>query len=165
MVLPETGGGMLTVRIAREEDAQVIYDLIYELAEYEKLTDQVTATPEILRASLFERNEAEVLLGEYGNKTVGYALFFHSFSTFKGRATMYLEDLYVKPEYRSMGFGKALLRQVAAAAVSRGCERLDWACLEWNAPSRAFYESLGAQCMADWLIYRLEGNALKGFSE
>ena len=150
----------LTFRFAEEADTPLILRFIRELADYERLLDQVVADEATLRDQLFRQRRAEVLLAEAAGETVGFALFFHNFSTFLGRAGLYLEDLYVRPEHRGKGYGRALFRQLAAVAVERGCGRLEWWCLDWNAPSIGFYRSLGAEAMEDWTVYRLTGDAL-----
>ena len=134
----------MTIRSATEKDCALILRFIRQLAEYEKMADQVTATEDLLREWIFEKKKAEALFVCDGGREVGFALFFHNFSTFLGRAGIYLEDLFVLPEYRGRGFGKALFRALAKIAAERGCGRLEWACLDWNAPSIAFYRSLGA---------------------
>ena len=133
-------------RFANEEDCGLILSFIKQLAAYEKLSNQVVATEELLREWIFEKKKAEVLFACEGEKEVGFALFFHNFSTFLGRAGIYLEDLFVLPEYRGKGYGKALLKKLAQITVERGCGRLEWACLDWNQPSIDFYRSL-AQCL------------------
>lgn len=145
---------------ATEQDVPVILDLILGLAEYEHMTDQVVATEELLQTWLFDKQKAEVLLARAAGEVVGFALFFHNFSTFLGRAGIYLEDLFVRPQARGNGYGKALLQKLAAIAVERGCGRLEWSCLDWNQPSIDFYLSRGAQPMTDWTTYRLTGNTL-----
>ena len=124
------------------------------------MSDQVVATEELLREWIFEKRKAEVLFVCEDNKEVGFALFFHNFSTFLGRAGIYLEDLFVLPEYRNKGYGKALLKKLAQITVERGCGRLEWACLDWNEPSIKFYKSLGAAVMDEWTTYRLTGDTL-----
>ena len=151
----------LTFRYAHEEDCALILRFIRALAEYEKMSDEVVATEALLREWIFDKKKAEVLFICEEEKEVGFALFFHNFSTFLGRAGIYLEDLYVLPEYRGKGYGKALLNQLARIAVERGCGRLEWWCLDWNRPSIDFYLSLGAEPMADWTVYRLTGETLK----
>jgi GNAT superfamily N-acetyltransferase len=151
----------LEIRAATEDDVPLILSLIKELAEYERLSHEVVATEELLRDSLFgERPVAEVLIGHLGDEPVGFALFFHNFSTFLGRPGIYLEDLYVRPQYRGTGFGKALLARLAKLARERGCGRLEWWVLDWNEPAIRFYKSLGAVPMEDWTVYRLTGKAL-----
>ena len=135
---------MVTFRFAQPEDAALILRFIRGLAEYEKMTDEVVATEELLREWIFEKGKAEVLFAVADGTEVGFALFFHNFSTFLGRAGIYLEDLFVLPEHRGHGYGKALLKRLAAITVERGCGRLEWSCLDWNAPSIAFYKFMGA---------------------
>lgn len=150
----------LEFRWAEEKDAALILHFIRALAAYEKLSDQVVATEELLREWIFEKKKAEVLFPLEDGKEVGFALFFHNFSTFLGRAGMYLEDLYISPEYRGKGYGKATLQKLAQIAVERGCGRLEWSCLDWNKPSIDFYLSLGAVPMEEWTVYRLTGETL-----
>ena len=147
-------------RFATESDAKLILQFIRELAEYEKMLDEVVATEELLREWIFEKQKAEVIFAVVNGQEVGFALFFHNFSTFLGRAGIYLEDLYVKPEYRGNGYGKGLLKELARIAVKRGCGRLEWWCLDWNRPSIDFYLSLGAEPMKDWTVYRITGKTL-----
>lgn len=151
----------LTFRFAEEADTSLILRFIRELAEYEHLLDQVVTDEETLRDQLFQKHRAEVLFALEEGEEIGFALFFHNFSTFLGRAGLYLEDLYVRPEYRGRGYGKALFQQLAAIAAERGCGRLEWWCLDWNTPSIGFYKSLGAEAMEDWTVYRLSGQALR----
>ncbi len=148
------------IRQAIPEDAGLILQFVRALAEYEKLADQVFATEEILREWIFEKQRAEVLIGELNGRPVGFMLFFYNFSTFLGRAGIYLEDLYVRPEARGKGLGKEMLRLLSALAVERGCGRLEWSCLDWNEPSIRFYRSLGAKPVSGWTVYRLSGEAL-----
>ena len=155
----------LTFRMARPGDEGAVLDIIRALARYEHLEDQVIATEDLLREWLFEKEKAEVLLAEAEGKIVGSALFFHSFSTFLGRAGIYLEDLFVYPEYRGRGYGRALLKKLAAVTLERDCGRLEWACLDWNEPSIAFYKSMGAAPMEDWTTYRLSGETLRRAAE
>ena len=147
-------------RFANENDCRLILKFIRSLAKYEKMEDDVVATEALLREQLFEKKKAEVLFVMDEDKEVGFALFFHNFSTFLGRAGIYLEDLYVRPAYRGRGYGKALLRELAHIAVNRGCGRLEWACLDWNQPSIDFYKSLGAAPMDEWTVYRAAGDTL-----
>lgn len=156
---------MLTIRTARPEDVPTLLGFIRALADYEHMTDDVVATEALLRAWIFEKGCAEALLAEDGGEAVGFALFFHNFSTFLGRAGIYLEDLFVPPAYRGRGYGKALLKRLAAIAVERGCGRLEWSCLDWNAPSIAFYRSMGAQPMEGWTVYRLTGETLQSAAQ
>lgn len=152
----------LTFRMAVPGDEHTILDIILELARYEKLEHEVVATPELLREWLFEKEKAEVLLAEVDGIVVGSALFFHNFSTFLGRAGIYLEDLFVRPEYRGRGYGKALLQKLASITVERGCGRLEWSCLDWNQPSIDFYtKRMHAVPMDGWTVYRLTGETLK----
>lgn len=155
----------LTFRSAKREDIALILDFIKALAKYEKMSDEVVATEEILEEWLFDKQKAEVLFAVVAGKEVGFALFFHNFSTFLGRAGIYLEDLYVHEEYRGAGYGKAILKELARIAVERGCGRLEWACLNWNQPSIDFYLSLGAVPMKDWTVYRVTGDTLKSMGE
>ena len=152
------------IRFAEEKDTALILDFIKGLAEYEKMSDQVVATEELLTEWIFEKKKAEVIFAVEDGKEVGFALFFHNFSTFLGRAGIYLEDLFVKPEYRGHGHGKALIRELARITVERGCGRLEWCCLDWNKPSIDFYLSLGAQPMDEWTVYRLTGEKLEKFA-
>ena len=153
------------IRFATEEDAGLILDFIKDLAEYEKMSDQVVADEALLREWIFEKKKAEVLFALEDGKEVGFALFFHNFSTFLGRAGIYLEDLYVKTDYRGHGHGKALIKKLAAVACERGCGRLEWSCLDWNKPSIDFYLSLGAQQMSEWTVYRFEGEKLAALAQ
>ena len=150
----------LAFRWAEEKDAALILRFIRALAAYEKLSDQVVATEELLREWIFEKKKAEVFFPLENGEEVGFALFFHNFSTFLGRAGLYLEDLYISPEYRGKGYGKATLQKLAQIAVERGCGRLEWSCLDWNQPSIDFYLSLGAVPMEEWTVYRLTGDTL-----
>lgn len=152
-------------RFAEPEDCALILEFIKGLAEYEKMLDQVVATEDLLREWIFEKKKAEVLFVCEDEKEVGFALFFHNFSTFLGRAGIYLEDLFVLPEYRKRGYGKALLQQLAKIALERGCGRLEWWCLDWNKPSIEFYLSLDAEPMDEWTVYRLTGDTLRKLAE
>ena len=149
------------IRFADEQDAALILDFIKSLAEYEKMSDIVVADEVLLREWIFEKKKAEVIFALEDGKEVGFAIFFHNFSTFLGRAGIYLEDLYVKPECRGRGHGKALIKKLASIATERGCGRLEWSCLDWNTPSINFYLSLGAKPMNEWTVYRFEGESLK----
>ena len=150
----------LTFRSAERKDVSLILQFIKELADYEKMLNEVVADEATLETWIFDKQKAEVIFAVEGEKEVGFALFFHNFSTFLGRAGIYLEDLYVKPECRGKGYGKALLKKLAAIAVERGCGRLEWWCLDWNKPSIDFYRSLGAEPMSDWTVYRIAGDTL-----
>ena len=155
----------LRIRMATETDVPMILTFIRELADYENMLEEVVATEELLREWLFERRKAEVIFGELAGEPVAFALFFHNFSTFLGRAGIYLEDLYVSPKMRGRGFGKRMLRHLARLAVERGCGRLEWWCLDWNKDSIAFYLSLGAEAMSDWTVYRVAGDGLRKLAE
>lgn len=150
-----------TFRPAVPGDEELILSFIQALADYEHMSDQVVATPEILREWIFEKKTAEVIFAEVEGKAVGYALFFHNFSTFLGRAGIYLEDLFVLPQERGHGCGKGLLKELARITVERGCGRLEWACLDWNQPSIDFYtKRMWAAPMDGWTVYRLTGETL-----
>ena len=150
-----------TFRNAVRGDAALILQFVKRLAEYEKMLDDVVADETTLEEWIFDKQKAEVIFVMEDGREVGFALFFHNFSTFLGRAGIYLEDLFVQPEHRGKGYGKALLKKLAAIAVERGCGRLEWSCLDWNKPSIDFYLSLGAAPMSDWTVYRVTGNTLK----
>ena len=152
---------MLTDRFANEDDCALILEFIKALAAYEKMSDEVVATESLLREWIFDKQKAEVIFACEDGKEVGFALFFHNFSTFLGRAGIYLEDLFVLPEYRGKGYGKGLLKKLAQIAEERGCGRLEWWCLDWNQPSIDLYKSLGAEPMDEWTTYRLTGEKLK----
>ena len=152
----------ISFRPAVPEDCPLILSFIKALAEYEKMSDQVVATEELLREWIFEKGKAEVIFPVVGGEEVGFALFFHNFSTFLGRAGIYLEDLFIKPEHRGKGYGKSTLQQLGRIALERRCGRLEWACLDWNKPSIDFYLSLDATPMEDWTVYRLAGDSLRG---
>lgn len=139
----------------------MILQFIRALAEYEKMLDLVVADEALLADQLFHKKNAEVIFAMEDGKEVGFALYFHNFSTFLGRAGLYLEDLYVLPEYRGKGYGKAILKKLASIAVERGCGRMEWWCLDWNRPSIEFYHSLSAEAMSDWTVYRLTGETLE----
>jgi len=157
--------GKLDFRYAKETDAALILDFIKGLAEYEKMLDEVIATEDLLKEWIFEKKKAEVIFALEDGIEVGFALFFHNFSTFLGRAGIYLEDLFVKPEHRGKGYGKGLLKRLAQIAVERGCGRLEWWCLDWNKPSIDFYLSLGAEPMDEWTTYRIAGETLDKFAK
>ena len=154
-----------TFRCATREDTSLLLAFIRQLATYEKMLDLVVATPELLEEWLFDKQKAEAFFAlASGGEAVGFALYFHNFSTFLGRSGLYLEDLYVRPAHRGNGCGKAILQELARIALERGCGRLEWACLDWNTPSIAFYRSLGAVPMDEWTVYRISGDALKGLA-
>ena len=156
---------MLEFRYAAEQDAGLILSFIRDLAAYEKMLDEVVADETLLKEWIFKKGKAEVIFALENGKEVGFALFFHNFSTFLGRAGIYLEDLFVLPEYRGKGYGKGLLKQLARIAVERGCGRLEWWCLDWNKPSIDFYRSLGAEPMSDWTTYRITGQTLTNLAK
>ena len=149
-----------TFRFAKKQDVALILEFIKELADYEKMSEQVVADENILSKWIFEEKKAEVIFAVENGVEVGFALFFHNFSTFLGRAGIYLEDLFLKSEYRKRGHGKALIKELARIAIERGCGRLELSCLDWNKPSIDFYISLGAQQMSDWTVYRFSGESL-----
>ena len=151
----------ISFRYAERKDVGLILSFIMELAKYEKMEKEVIATADLLEEWLFDQQKAEVIFAVVEEKEIGFALFFHNFSTFLGKAGIYLEDLYVIPEFRGHGYGKAILKKLAKTAVERGCGRLEWWCLDWNKPSIDFYLSLGAEPMEDWTVYRIAGNTLE----
>lgn len=148
------------IRFAEEEDLALILAFIKELADYEKLLHEVVATEDILRNSLFKRKVAEVVIAEYKDEPIGFALFFHNFSTFLGKPGLYLEDLYITPDMRGRGYGKTLLSFLAKLAKDRDCGRFEWWCIDWNEPSIEFYKSIGAQAMDEWTVFRVDGDRL-----
>lgn len=152
------------IKRATPADNDTVFRFICELAEYEKLTHEVSATPEILYESLFVKKSAEVIIAYESDVPVGFALYFFNFSTFKGKSCLYLEDIYITPSRRGLGYGKRLFERLAAIALGRGCERFDWAVLNWNTPAIAFYEKLGAKPMKDWTVYRLEKEGLRALA-
>ncbi len=161
----------MNIRIATIEDVHIIKNFIQALADYEKLSHEMVATSEDLKASLFtEKPDAEVLIAEEisdngDNEPTGFALFFHNYSTFLGKRGIYLEDLFVLPKYRGKGYGKSLLQALAKIAVSRKCGRLEWSVLDWNKPAIEFYKSLGAQFMDGWTVNRLTGKTLSDLAQ
>ncbi len=156
---------MLSFRYAVPSDSALILHFIKELAEYEKMLDEVVATEELLEEWIFKQKKAEVIFAVEDGEELGFALFFHNFSTFLGRSGIYLEDLFVKPKYRGLGYGRALLKQLAKIAVERGCGRLEWWCLDWNKSSIDFYLSLGAKPMEEWTVYRVDGEGLRNLAD
>jgi GNAT superfamily N-acetyltransferase len=154
-----------SIRGAEEKDCGLILYFIKALAAYEKMSDEVVATEELLREWLFEKRSAEVLFACENGREVGFALFFHNFSTFVGRKGLYLEDLFIIPEKRGLGYGKAILKYLANIAVERHCGRMEWICLDWNAPSLAFYRSIGAIPMDEWTVQRMHEDVVKSFAK
>lgn len=152
--------GNLTFRNAERQDVPLILQFIKELADYEKMLHEVVADEDTLETWIFDKQKAEVIFALEDGNEIGFALFFHNFSTFLGRSGIYLEDLYIKPAFRGKGYGKAILKKLASIAVERGCGRLEWWCLDWNKPSIDFYLSLGAEPMSDWTVYRIAGDTL-----
>lgn len=157
--------GNLTFRNAERQDVPLILQFIKELADYEKMLDEVVADEDTLETWIFDKQKAEVIFALEDGNEIGFALFFHNFSTFLGRSGIYLEDLYIKPAFRGKGYGKAILKKLASIAVERGCGRLEWWCLDWNKPSIDFYLSLGAEPMSDWTVYRIAGDTLAQMAE
>ena len=156
---------MLSIRAATADDAALVAQFIRELAEYERLPDAAVATAEDLRAQLFgAQPAAEVLLAEADGEPAGFALFFHNFSTFLGKRGLYLEDLFVRPQFRGLGVGRHLMASLARIAVQRDCGRFEWSVLDWNAPAIGFYRTLGAAGMDEWTVQRLEGDALRSLA-
>ena len=155
----------LAFRYAERKDVPLILQFIKDLAEYEKMLEEVVADEATLEEWIFDQKKAEVFFATKEGKEVGFALFFHNFSTFLGRAGLYLEDLFVQPEYRGKGYGKRILQKLAAIAVERKCGRLEWWCLDWNQPSIDFYLSLGAEPMSDWTVYRIAGDTLQDLAQ
>jgi len=155
----------LKIRFAKAQDIKLIFQFIQELAEYEKLSHEVVTTEEVLYDSLFVKKVAEILIVEVEGKAIGYAIFFHNFSTFLGRSGIYLEDLYIRPEFRGKGYGKKLLSYLAKIAVDRNCGRLEWSCLVNNKPSIGFYKGLGAKEMEEWTLFRLTDNKLEDLAK
>jgi GNAT superfamily N-acetyltransferase len=152
------------IRMTKEEDAGLILEFIKRLAEYEGLSSEVVATEETLQDSLFVKRQAEVIIGELDGRPVAFALFFHNFSTFLGKANLYLEDLFVDEEHRGKGLGRTMFACLARIALERNCGRLDWWCLDRNLPAIAFYRRMGAMPMSDWTVYRVDGQRLADLS-
>lgn len=155
----------LKLKKAELEDVNLILDLIKEIATYEKMLSEVVATEESLTKSLFENKEATVLLVEAAGTIIGYVIYFFNYSTFIGRKGFYLEDIYLKEEYRGRGYGKEIFKTMGSIAYEENCERMEWTCLNWNTPSINFYKSLGAVPMSEWTVYRLTGDKIKELSE
>lgn len=156
---------VLSFRNAEKNDISLVLHFIKELASYEKMLDEVIASEEILNHWIFEEKKAEVFFVLENSKEIGFALFFHNFSTFVGRAGLYVEDVYIMPEYRKKGYGKAVFKKLAQIAVERGCGRMEWSCLNWNKPSIDFYTHLGAVPMSEWTVYRLTQDKIKKLAE
>lgn len=155
----------ISFRFAQEEDTPLVLQFIHDLARYEKMEDLVVAAPDTLTDQLFVKKNAEVLFVMENGKEVGFALFFHNFSTFLGRAGLYLEDLYVKPECRGRGIGTLVFKELGHICRERGYGRFEWWCLNWNEPSIKFYKSMGAEAMSDWTVYRIDGERLASLGE
>jgi GNAT superfamily N-acetyltransferase len=154
-----------TIRPAKETEAGLILEFIKKLAAYEKCSDEVVADEQTIYNSIFVEKAAEVLFAEEDGVVIGFALFFHNFSTFVGRKGLYLEDLFIIPEKRGLGYGKAILKYLANIAVERHCGRMEWICLDWNAPSLAFYRSIGAIPMDEWTVQRMHEDVVKSFAK
>ena len=154
----------LTFRYAEETDMGLLLQFVKELAEYERLLVEVVATEDTLLESLFEKKAAGAFFAVVDGTEVGFCVFYYNFSSFVGRAGIFIEDIYVKPEHRGRGYGKAMMKKVAQMAVEQGCGRMEWSCLDWNEPSIRFYLSLGATPMDEWTVYRMAGDALKGMA-
>ena len=151
----------LVIKKGTVEDVEIIYNFIYQLAEYERLTDDVTTTPDELAKTLFAENtHTHTIIGYYNNRSVGFALYFYNYSTFKGKPGLYLEDLFVIPEMRSKGFGKSLLIELAKIAKKNNCARFEWSVLDWNKPAIDFYKSIGAKPMDEWTVFRVTENGI-----
>lgn len=150
---------------ATEKDVPIILDFIKQIATYEKMLDKVIATEESLKESIFENNRAEALLIELDNKVIGYIVYFFNYSTFVGREGLYIEDIYIKPEYRGQGLGKTCFEFLVKIAKKHRCQRVEWTCLDWNDPSLKFYKSIGAKQMKEWIIHRLDKEAIDRISE
>lgn len=161
----DTGIDNLKIRETNEKDCELILSLIKEIAEYEKMSKEVIATEETLLEYIFKNNRAEVVILELDKNPIGYALFFYNFSTFVGRSGLYLEDIFIKKEFRGRGIGKEVFKFLARKAREEGCKRMEWVCLDWNEPSINFYKSLGAIPMDEWTIYRLNEKEIKKLSE
>lgn len=157
--------GNVFIRKAVREDAELVLDFIKGIARYEKMENEVEATVEMIEEQLFDKRRAEVIFAVENGREVGFALFFHNFSTFVGRSGLYLEDLFVLPEYRGRGYGKALFLELVRIARERNCGRMEWVCLDWNKPSIDFYRSMGAVPLDEWTTYRLAGDALARLAE
>lgn len=157
--------GNVFIRKAVREDAGLVLEFIKGIARYEKMDNEVVATVGMIEEQLFDKGRAEVIFAAENGREVGFALFFHNFSTFVGRSGLYLEDLFVLPEYRGRGYGKALFLELVRIARERNCGRMEWVCLDWNKPSIDFYRSMGAVPLDEWTTYRLAGDALARLAE
>ena len=157
----EGEGASVRIREAQPDDETLLFDLIGELAEYEALTEAVKGNATLLAKALFEQKAAEALIAEVDAETVGYAIFFATFSTFECRSGLWIEDIFVRPRQRGRGIGRALIHHVAALALERGCVRLEWSALDWNEPALRFYDELGATRLEQWRTLRLEGDGLQ----
>lgn len=155
----------IMLRFAKENDVALILEFIRSLAEYEHLLDKVEIKEEDLKKYLFEKKIIEVIIGEYDGIPAGYALFFHNFSTFLGKPGIFIEDIFVKPEFRGKGLGRTIFGFLAKIAVDRNCGRLEWSCLDWNKPSIDFYKNQGASPLDEWTIYRITGDGIKKLAE
>ncbi|SFC23273.1 L-amino acid N-acyltransferase YncA [Alkalibacterium subtropicum] len=164
-MLRDLKGKQFKIRFAEEKDIDLILEMIRELAVYEKMLDEVVATEARLREYVFEKKMVEVIIGEYQDEPVAFALFFPNFSTFLGKPGLYLEDLYIKPEMRGKGFGRKIFTFLANLTRERGYGRLEWVCLDWNEPSICFYKKMGAVPMEDWTTYRMQGTALENLAD
>lgn len=162
---PELTMPSFNIRPAKETEAGLILEFIKKLAAYEKCSDEVVADEATIYNSIFVEKAAEVIFAEEDGVVIGFALFFHNFSTFVGRKGLYLEDLFIIPEKRGLGYGKAILKYLANIAVERNCGRMEWICLDWNAPSLAFYRSIGAVPMDEWTVQRMHENVVKTFAK
>lgn len=151
----------LSFRYATRDDVELVLYFIKSIAKYEKMEDEVIATKESLEYWLFDKKQAEVIFAMLDNKEIGFALFFHNFSTFQGKAGLYLEDIFILEQYRGKGYGKAIFKELANIALKRGCGRMEWCCLDWNTPSINFYKSMGATPMDTWTTYRLDREKIK----
>lgn len=155
----------LTFRYATVDDISLVLSFIKELAEYEKMSEDVIATEDLLREMLFEKKRAEVFFAILDEREIGFALFFHNFSTFLGRAGLYLEDIYIQPQYRGKGYGKQIFKELSSIALERGCGRLELLCLDWNQPSIDFYKSMGAEPLDEWTVHRITSDKFKNIVE
>lgn len=156
---------IFTIDFAKPEDYEIIYSFICKLAEYEKMTDDIKMTPEMLKENIFDKKECEVLIARENDIPIGFALFFYNFSTFLGKRGLYLEDLFILPEYRHKGYGKKIFKRLAEIAKEKDCGRMEWACLNWNKPSLDFYHSMGACQMNTWITHRLTQDKINKLAE